>query len=296
MPYLGETLALLAPLSWSVAVILFKRTEGVAPLGLNLFKNTVGLAMLTVTLLALRIPWPADRSVADWLRVVGSGVLGLTLADTLMFAGLQRIGAARFALVDTAYAPILVALSWALMGEVPTAVTLAGGALTVAGVAVATIDPRAVRAERGREVGLGLLMALGAVAGTAVGVMLARPVLVHASLLEVTWTRLASGVLTLALGLAAQGSLGRTAAVFRPGPHWRTLVPAAFFGTYVALLLWLGGYKWAPAAVAAVLNQMATVYMLIGARVVLGEAIAPRQVLGSAMAISGALWIVWSRA
>lgn len=296
MPYLGETLALLAPLSWSVAVILFKRTEGVPPLSLNLFKNAVGLLMLTATLLVLRIPLPLDRSAADWARVAGSGVLGLTVADTLMFAGLQRIGAARFALVDTAYAPILVALSWVTMGEVPTAVTLAGGALTVAGVAVATVDPRAVRGEAGREVGLGLLLSLGAVAGTAVGVVMARPVLVGSNLLEVTWTRLASGVAALVLGLAVQGRLRGTAEVFRPGPHWRTLVPAAFFGTYVALLLWLGGYKWAPAAVAAVLNQMATVYMLVGARVLLHERIAPRQIVGSAMAIGGALWIVWSRA
>jgi len=79
---------------------------------------------------------------------------------------------------------------------------------------------------------------------------------------------------------------------FRPGPLWRTLVPAAFVGTYLSLLFWLGGFKWADASVAAVLNQMATVYLLLFARFVLKEQLRPRQVAGSLLAASGALWIV----
>ena len=61
------------------------------------------------------------------------------------------------------------------------------------------------------------------------------------------------------------------------------------------MMLWLGGYKWADASVAAVLNQMATVYMMLLAWLVLGERLAPRQVLGGLLAAGGALWIVRSR-
>jgi len=89
--------------------------------------------------------------------------------------------------------------------------------------------------------------------------------------------------------------LGEATVAFRSGTDWKTLVPAAFFGSYLSLILWLGGYKWAPAAVAAVLNQLATVYILVLARVFLRERIAPRQAIGSLVAASGALWIVWNR-
>jgi drug/metabolite transporter (DMT)-like permease len=60
-------------------------------------------------------------------------------------------------------------------------------------------------------------------------------------------------------------------------------------------LLWLGGFKWAPASVAAVLNQMATVYILVLARIFLKETIRPQQALGALLAAAGALFIILTR-
>ncbi len=54
LPYLGEILSALAPLAWAVAVILFRMAgRSVEPLALNLFKNTVGLLLLGITLLVV---------------------------------------------------------------------------------------------------------------------------------------------------------------------------------------------------------------------------------------------------
>ena len=50
MPYLGEILSLAAPVCWSFAIIVFRKTgESVPPLPLNLFKITVGLTLLSIT-------------------------------------------------------------------------------------------------------------------------------------------------------------------------------------------------------------------------------------------------------
>ena len=301
MTHLGEICALLAPMGWSIALILFKRVQGASPLALNLFKNTFGVVLLTATMVALRIPVPADRSAADWARVIGSGVLGLAVADTFLFEGLRRIGAARFALVDTTYAPMIVLLSWALYGEAPTVAILGGGAAVVLGVTVASVDPQDLRPRDlkftgGREIAIGMAYAFLAVLGTATGVLIAKPVLVHSDLIEITWTRLSSGLVAMMIWAALRGKLREATSAFRPGTDWKTLVPAAFFGSYLSLIFWLGGYKWAPAAVAAVLNQLATVYILVLARMFLNERITPRQAVGSLLAASGALWIVWNRA
>lgn len=296
MPHLGEICALLAPMGWAVALILFKRTEGAPPLALNLFKNTVGVVLLSATMVALGIAVPTDRSVEDWARVIGSGVLGLAVADTFLFEGLKRIGAARFALVDTTYAPMIVLLSWLLFGEAPTTAIVGGGAAVVVGVTVASVDPRDLKFSGGREIAIGMVSAFLAVLGTATAVLIAKPVLVNSDLIEITWTRLTAGLTAMILWAAATGKLREATTAFRPGTDWKTLVPASFFGTYLSLIFWLGGYKWAPAAVAAVLNQLATVYILVLARVFLRERIAPRQAVGSLVAATGALWIVWNRA
>lgn len=294
MPSLGELCALLAPLAWSVAVVLFKRSSDAPALSLNLFKNTLAIALLSVTMLVLGVAPPADRPLGDWARLVVSGLLGLAVADTLLFEGLRRIGAGRLAVVDTAYAPLVVAMSWAFLGEELDGAFLVGAAAVVSGVALASWDPGAFSREGGRELGVGMLYALLAISGTATAVVIAKPVLEHSDLVEVTWTRLVAGAVGMLAFVVLRGRGAEAFSTFKPGPLWRTLVPATLVGTYLSLLFWLGGFKWADASVAAVLNQMATVYLLVFARFWLGEHVRKRQAAGALVASAGALWLVLS--
>jgi drug/metabolite transporter (DMT)-like permease len=292
LPSLGELCALLAPLAWSVAVVLFKRSSAAPPLAMNLFKNVGAIVLLSLTMVALGIGVPLDRSPEDWARLICSGLLGLAIGDTLLFEGLRRIGAGRLAVVDTAYAPLVVTLSWLFLGDPIDAAFLTGASAVVGGVALASIDPDALRQEGGRELGLGTLYAFLGISGTSIGVVLAKPALEGSDLVEVTWTRLVAGVLGMLVWIVLRGRGAEAFSAFKPGPVWRTLLPATFIGTYLSLLLWLGGFKWAHASTAAVLNQMATVYLLFFARFVLKEPVKLRQAAGALLAAGGALWIV----
>lgn len=291
---LGQGCALLAPLAWSFAVVFFKRSTGVSSVSINLFKNTLAFVLLSGTLLVMGTHLPSDRSWQDWARLVLSGVLGLAVSDTLLFAGLRRIGAARLAVVDTAYGPLMFLLSVAFLGEHLDGHFLIGATAVIFGVALATIDPARLRESWTDQAELrrGLLYAFLAISGTATGVVIATPVLRHSDLLEVTWTRLGAGLVAMLTATLVTGRGTEAADAFRPGPVWRSLIPATLLGTWLSLILWLGGFKWAPASVATVLNQMATVYMLVLARFMLGEAVRPRQAAGGLVAAMGALWIV----
>src|SRR5262245_9762522 len=108
---LGESLALGAALVWSTSIILFKRSEAIRPLGMNLFKNVVGIALLGVTLLAMGRGLDTQRPAGDWIRLAVSGVLGIAVADTLVLTALRRLGPALLAIVDCVYAPTIVLVS-----------------------------------------------------------------------------------------------------------------------------------------------------------------------------------------
>lgn len=294
MPYLGEFCALVAPLCWSVAIVFYRRTSVSAPpQSMTLFKNALATLLLLGTMAATGIGFPADRSWTDWGRLAASGILGLAIGDTLLFHALARMGAARVAIVDTVYAPAVVGLSFLFLGDTLGLACLAGGAMVLAGVLVAnrSQDPGPTGDTAG-----GTLFGLGAIASTSIGVVLSKPVLEDSDLVEVTCTRIGFGVLAQLAWVVV--TRDRAAAVaFRPSSGvWPTLVPATLVGTYLSLLFWMGGFKWAPASVAAVLNQLATVYILVLARVVLKERVAPRQVGGGLLAAAGALVVVLSRA
>ena len=90
------------------------------------------------------------------------------------------------------------------------------------------------------------------------------------------------------LELAAREALG----VLKPSRVWVTLLPASILGSYVAMLLWLGGFKWATASTASVLNQLSSVFTIILARVYLKEQVSGRRALGAAAAVAGAAMIL----
>jgi drug/metabolite transporter (DMT)-like permease len=125
-----------------------------------------------------------------------------------------------------------------------------------------------------------------------VGVVLAKPALQSGHLVEITWTRLVAGTVVQLVLTLLTGRQADAMQAFVRRDTWKHMVPGALVGTYLSLLLWLGGFKWGQAAVASVLNQMATVYMLLLARFVLGERLRKRQVGGALLAAAGAVWIV----
>ncbi len=291
---LGESMALGAALAWSVSVILFRRSESITPLGLNLFKNCVGAGLLALTLLAIgqRIPW--DRSASDWWMLCVSGVLGIGIADTLIFMALRRLGPGILAIVDCVYAPVIVLFSVLFLGEHVGPVFLVGAVLVVGGVLLGTAPVKRDATPRADRAGLaaGVALGLSGIIAMAFGVMLAKGPLARSDLVEVTFVRLVAGVASQFLWIAIVPGERSALAAFRPSPAWRTLVPAAVLSAYISMLLWLGGFKWASASTAAVLNQMSTVFTIVLARVVLGEPVTARRAFGGLVAISGAVIVL----
>ena len=64
-------------------------------------------------------------------------------------------------------------------------------------------------------------------------------------------------------------------------------LPGALLGSYLALIFWIAGMKYAKVGVAAILNQSSTIYVLILAAVFLKERLTRRKLVASAVAIAG---------
>jgi drug/metabolite transporter (DMT)-like permease len=288
MPLLGEAMALGCALSWAVAVLLFRAIGPIDSRGLNLFKNTAAVVLLLLTMALTGRTFDWHRSGSDWLLLAGSAVLGITIGDSLFFAGLQRIGANLAAVTDCVYAPVVVALSVLVLHEPVTHGLLVGAPLVALGLVVVTWQkPGAAAVDR-----LGIAYAVGGVLVTAVGVVMAKPVLERSDLVEATTARLIVAAVTLVPVQLLTGRGRATFALFKPQPLWRKMLPACVVGPYVSMLLWLGGLKYAPVSRAALLNQMATVFLLLLSRFVGHEVIPKRRWAGALLALSGALCVL----
>jgi len=292
---LGEILALTCAAVWGVSVILFKRSEAVSPLAMNLFKNTIGGLLLGATLFATGGTVATDRSLEDWVRIVASGVLGLAVSDTLFLEALKRLGAGMIAILDCIYAPLVALLSVVLLGEKLGSSFVVGAALVVGGLLIATTTAEGLKSAASvtsKQLG-DVLLGVAAIAVMAVAVVIVKPVVDRSELIEVTFTRVAIGAVAVGLSvLVFRKDRAEIFRVFVPQPTWRRLVPAAVLGTYVSMLLWLGGIKHTGAATASVLNQLSVLFTLVLARVWLKEPISRRKIAGGVASMAGAVIIL----
>jgi drug/metabolite transporter (DMT)-like permease len=286
----GEILALTSGVAWAVAVILFRVSgRSIHPVGLNLGKNVLGIALIVPTLLILGQPLaPSVPASATGLLLL-SGVLGIAVSDTLFFSALNRLGASLTAIVDCFYSPFVIALSFVLLGERLTLIQLAGAALVVSSVLTVSKEGKIENLDP-RDLAAGIAYGIAAMFFTALGIVMVKPVLGTVSVFWATFVRMAGGTAALALLVPV---LKNRRAVVRPlfdRRNWAALVPAAFFGSYLSLILWTGGMKYAKASVAAVLNQLNTIFIVVIAAVFLRERLTGWKVLAVVLAFVGA-WL-----
>lgn len=289
---LGELYSLAAALCWAVAVILLKKSgESLPPFALNLVKNGLCLAALGLTLLVMGPrQWP-DIPPLLLAQTLVSGAVGIAIADTLYFRALNAIGAARMGVIGTAYSPGVILLAAFFLGERLSPLQLGGVALTLAGIVLVTYA-KATDALDAAVLRQGAVLGVLSVLLMAAGVILAKPVLETQDFLWVVTLRVAAGV-ALMVGIATvRREWSSLLAACRAVRHWPAVVSGSLMGSYVALLFWLAGYKYADASIAAVINELAAIFIVGLATWLLRERVTVRQLTGGALALAGVLVVV----
>jgi drug/metabolite transporter (DMT)-like permease len=284
----GEIMALLSGLAWAVAVVLF-RVSGrtVHPIGLNLFKNVLALLLMVPTMAVLGQPLLPDVPFGTTGLLLLSGFLGIAVSDTLFFHSLNRLGASLVAIVDCFYSPFVIGMSFVLLGERLTTWQFIGAALVVSAVLTVSREKRTGRADR-KNLAVGIVLGVLAMFFVALGIVMVKPVLGTVSVFWATLVRLVGGAVSLGIAIPF---LRERRDILRPllvKANWKAMVPASFFGSYLSLMLWMGGMKYAPASVAAVLNQLNTIFIVIIAAVFLKERLTAWKIAAVVMAFLGA--------
>ncbi|WP_055524351.1 DMT family transporter [Streptomyces graminilatus] len=133
---LGVVLCLLAAASWAAGVIAQKPALVRAS---ALQATTFGCLIGAVTCLPFAgqlVADVADAPLSATLNMIYLGVFPTALAFTTWAYALARTTASRMGATTYAVPALVVLMSWLALGEVPGLLTLAGGGLCLAGVAV----------------------------------------------------------------------------------------------------------------------------------------------------------------
>ncbi|MFF8939672.1 DMT family transporter [Streptomyces paradoxus] len=140
---LGVVLCLLAAIAYAGGVVAQKPALGTAsPLQVTTFGCLVG-AVLCLPFAGQLVREAGDAPASATLNMLYLGVFPTALAFTTWAYALSRTTASRMGATTYAAPALVVLMSWLFLGEVPGLLTLLGGVLCLAGVAVSRSRSRA---------------------------------------------------------------------------------------------------------------------------------------------------------
>lgn len=264
---LGAMAAIATAVVWAFSSIAFTlATARAGAMAVNRVRLLMAVAFLVLAHWLFGLGLPVAAEGRRWLFLGASGLVGLVFGDSCLFQAFVWIGP-RLAMLLLSAAPALAALAaWALLGETLAVSQIAGILLTLTGVAwVVMARTDRTEGETGtRRYSLGILCGLGAAAGQAGGLILAKEGMTGGfPALSATLMRMVAAAATLWLYTLVGGEVRVTIARFRRDPRaLRFAMAGAFLGPFVGVTLSLLAIQHAAVGIASTLMALPPVFLL----------------------------------
>lgn len=267
--YKGELAALTAAFLWAIGSVVWSKVgKRIPPLELNFLKGAIAIGFLGVTIFLTGESLPAIDPLAFWLLFL-SGVIGIAIADTALFAALNSLGARRTLLLKILTSPLVALIALVLLQETLSVAAWCGIFLTLLGVA--WVVSERVPGTNGKEVYFwqGILWALVSTFGDAIAAILSRTALTQTTInpLWSTLIRLATGSLLLIIWIVIknykikENPIQQYKSVINI-QLWLIIILTAFAGTYLGIWLQQISLKFAPAGIAQTLTATSPLFVL----------------------------------
>jgi drug/metabolite transporter (DMT)-like permease len=237
-----------------------------------------------------------------------SGAVGFGLGDLALFQALPRLGARRtLVLTQCLAAPFAALAEWAWLGHAPTPAQSGCGLVILTGVAVALMPGKAeAQPVHGLAAGIafGVVSALGQGGGAVLSRKAYQVAAAHGRAfhgagdgVNAAYQRMLGGICVSALFYLCL-SLARRPAESRPA-NWSKAVPLIVINSLCGPTLGVTCYQWAlmtlPTNIVLPIIATAPLVVLPLARILDGDRITRRAVLGGLLAVAGVIGLTLAK-
>jgi drug/metabolite transporter (DMT)-like permease len=299
---LGNTVALACAVAWSLSVILLKISGArIHPIALNMGKNIFGLILLVLTCFVMEggVQWPSNWQ--DTLILLASGLLGIGIADCLVLTSMRYLNASQIAILECLFSPFVIVLSVVCLGDRPTPLMLLGGTFIMGSLYFlkpskqsADVPQTESAQQSARDLRRGSLLMAGGLFLVALGIVMITPLFDRVPLFSLVAIRMIAGAVGSTLIFATLKGKRRMIREFFQTEHQLQLYAACFMSAYLSIILWIAGYKYLEATVAALLNQTSTFFTTLFAVIFLKESMTREKYLAVALAVVGVVMITFA--
>ncbi len=288
LQWIGIVAALSSAVAWATGAILYKKLGArLTSYGMNLARGGLNLALLFVPFLLVGTGH-IDSHTFVLLGI--SGLLGISLGDTLFFEAVRNAGPHLTVLVSLFGQVLTVFFAVIFLGEYLTTRRIFGIFLTIAGIAI-VLYFRITNGEK-RDAVRGLFYGLLSVVCMSASVIITKKALFSIDAVQAIFVRILWGTLGLLAWMVITKQVKTSLVPLRDAAlmkNFLLMVCITLFGGF-----WLShvSLKYIDVSVANTLNSTAPIFVLPLSAFFLNEKITLSASVGTAVTVSGILFLL----
>lgn len=287
MIYVGIIVALLSAASWAFATVVFDRIGKVVPyVGITFLKGIFSIILMIVLLIFTG--GLHDIGIWEFSFLALSGIIGISLGDSLFFKSLQDLGAkvqVIFFLLGQIFTMILSLL---LLGELLSLEQYIGAVVLLTGIVIVIWGKQDNHPNKVRGIVCGLLSILC----FSVSAIMVKMAIAEVEVITATFYRMLFGtIFTLGFGVVGK----QLPSWIKPLKDKRLLILFilnVFVITYGGFLLSMVAIKLISVSLVSVLGTTEPVFVLLFAYLINKEKIAKQEIIGTMITLIGLFIII----
>lgn len=287
----GELAALMTAICWTVTSMSFESAgKRVGSLSVNLIRLYIGFILLSLTAWVSRgMIWPSDATQHAWLWLAGSGVVGFLIGDLLLFKAFVVVGSRVSMLMMSLVPPVSALLSWILLGEILTPLSILGMVLTVGGVMLVVLDrePGTTPRRKFRHPIKGVLFAFGGAVGQALGLIMSKFGMADFDALAATQIRVFAGIIGFTILFFILKRWQRVFDALRNRQAMTGISLGSVFGPFLGVTASLYAVQHTQVGIASTIMAIVPILIIPPAILVFKESVSWKEVLGAVIAVGG---------
>ena len=293
---IGESAAVATSFLWTISSIFFTSAgKRIGWLSVNAYRTVIAIALLAVTQMILLGTVVPLASLGQWFWMGLSGIVGLGIGDSGLFAAYLAIGPRR-SLLLMALAPIFAAVgAYLMLGETIRELAIVGIGVTLIGVVVVILESEVRSGEpliSSRRRASGVCFGLVAAFGQGVGLVLAKKgidLIPGATLNPVSATlmRLLLGASFIWVLALVVGKMPEVLSATRNRRGLRDTAAASLVGPYLGITFSMVAVTLTETGVAQTLLSLMPVLIIPVIWILYGQRTSWRGMMGAVVAVLG---------
>lgn len=287
MIYVGIIVALLSAASWAFATVVFDRIGKVVPyVGITFLKGIFSIILMIVLLIFTG--GLHDIGIWEFSFLSLSGIIGISLGDSLFFKSLQDLGAKVQVIFFLLGQIFTMVLSLLLLGELLSLEQYIGAVVLLTGIVIVIWGKQDNHPNKGRGFVSGLLSILC----FSVSAIMVKMAIAEVEVITATFYRMLFGtIFTLGFGVVGK----QLPSWIKPLKDKRLLILFilnVFVITYGGFLLSMVAIKLISVSLVSVLGTTEPVFVLLFAYLINKEKITKQEVIGTMITLIGLFIII----